>query len=89
MKSLCSETLNQLAERWTVLINQINHHELRYYPDAFFSDVNGLIQQTERIVDPDPFEQDLLHTSRLLAETGELKLALFKLHEVINGRLER
>jgi hypothetical protein len=54
VKSLCPETLNQLAERWTVLINQINHHELRYYPDAFFSDVNGLIQQTERIVDPDP-----------------------------------
>ena len=50
VKSLCPETLNQLAERWTVLINQINHHELRYYPDAFFSEVNRLIQQTERIV---------------------------------------
>jgi hypothetical protein len=89
VKSLRPETLDQLAERWTVLINQIKQHEPRFYPGALFSEVNGLIQQTERIADPDPFEQDLLYTARKLAESGNLKLALFKLHEVISGRLQQ
>jgi hypothetical protein len=89
VNSLCPETLEQLAERWTVLINQTRHYEPRYYPGALSSEVNGLIQQTERIVDLDPFEQDILHTARVLAEGSELKLALFKLHELINGRVER
>lgn len=89
VKSLHPETLDQLAERWTVLINQIKHHEPRFYPGALCNEVNGLIQQTEHIADPDPFEQDILYTARKLAESGDLKLALFKLHEVISGRLER
>ena len=54
VKSLHPETLDQLAERWTVLINQIKHHEPRFYPGALCNEVNGLIQQTEHIADPRP-----------------------------------
>ncbi|MGY6119641.1 hypothetical protein ACW9YQ_07430 [Paraburkholderia strydomiana] len=37
----------------------------------------------------DPFENDLIFTARALIEDRELKMAMFKLHEVINGRLGR
>lgn len=87
MKSLCPETLNQLAERWTVLMNQINRH-VGPYPGQFYEEVEALIQQTEHIVNPDPFEQEVLHVVEKLADDGKLKMALFRLHEVIDARLD-
>lgn len=87
MKSLCPETLNQLAERWTVLMNQINRH-VGPYPDQFYIEVDALIQQTEHIVKPDPFEQEVLHVVEKLADDGKLKMALFRLREVIDARLD-
>ena len=87
MKSLCPENLSQLADRWTVLINQINRLGGRYCPAPLSIEVNQFIRQTERIIEPDPFEQDILETTRKLADDGDLRLALFRLHEVISGRL--
>ncbi|MFM0327934.1 hypothetical protein [Caballeronia glebae] len=88
MKSLCPENVSQLADRWTVLINQINRFVAGQYPSVLCVDVYTLVRQTEQIINPDPSEQDLLRTIRQLVEKGELKLGLFQLREVIAGRLE-
>ncbi|MDR5781159.1 hypothetical protein QCE63_17190 [Caballeronia sp. LZ065] len=88
MKSLCPETIGQLADRWTVLINEISRFGVGQYPNALYIDVHALVRQTEKIIDPNPSEQDLLRTVRQIVENGDLKLGLFKLHEVIAGRLE-
>jgi hypothetical protein len=87
VKTLRPETLDQLSDRWTVLINEINR-TAGPYPNALSMDVLILIRQTEHMINPDPFEQDLIYTARKLAEDRNLKLALFKLHEVIHTRLE-
>jgi hypothetical protein len=87
VKSLYPETLNQLADRWTVLMNQINRHVGRY-PDQFYMEVKALIQQTEHMIEPDPFEQEVIQTVEKLTDDGNLKMALFRLHEVIDARLD-
>jgi hypothetical protein len=88
MKTICPETLKDLADRWTVLINQIHRHGPSRYPDELCMYVTMLIRQTERLINPDPIEQDVFSSVRNLAERGELKLAMYKLHEVIDQRLE-
>lgn len=88
VKTLHPETLDQLADRWTVLMKQVNQHVGRY-PDPFYSEVTQLIQQMKHVIKLDPFEQDVLQTASRLAESGNLKMALFRLHEVIEARLER
>jgi hypothetical protein len=88
VKALYPETLDQLADRWTILMNQINRHEGRYH-GPFYVDVAELVQQTEHILKPDPFEQEVLRTVSKLTADGNLKMALFRLHEVIEARLER
>ncbi|SAL83568.1 hypothetical protein AWB67_06442 [Caballeronia terrestris] len=88
MKALYPETLDQLADRWTVLMNQLNRHEGRYHGQSYV-DVAELVQQTEHIIKPDPFEQEVLQTVCRLTADGNLKMALFRLHEVIEARLER
>jgi hypothetical protein len=87
VKELCPETFDQLADRWTVLMNQVNRQPGRY-PDQLYIELADLIHQTEHLVRPDPFEQDVLQTARTLADNGKLKMALFRLHEVVEARLE-
>ena len=82
-----SKNCRQLDDRWVVLINEINRYEPGEYPLPLCTDVLRFIRETERVVIPDPFEQDLIYTARTLAETGDPKVAMFKVHEVINGRL--
>jgi hypothetical protein len=36
VKTIYPETLRDLADRWTVLINQINRHEPNHYPDELW-----------------------------------------------------
>jgi hypothetical protein len=87
VKTLYPETLEQVADRWTVLINEINRTAVPY-PNELSMNVLVLIRQTERLVNPNHFEQDLFCTARKLAEDRNLKLALLKLYEVIRSRLE-
>ncbi|WP_062644309.1 hypothetical protein [Caballeronia arationis] len=68
-------------------MNQVNR-QIDLYPSELYVDVRAFIDETERIVKPDPFEQDVLRTVRRLAEDGKLKIALFRLREVIDDRLE-
>ena len=70
-----------------MLISRINRLGHRHCPGSLCIEVNELIRQIEQIIEPNPFEQDILETTRRLSEDGKLKLALFKLHEVIAGRL--
>lgn len=87
MERLHQETTDQLAERWTVLMNELNRYGAWHYPDLLCVEVLRLVRETERLGMPDPFENDLLFTARTLVENGEPKMAMFKLHEVIAGRL--
>ncbi|SAL60224.1 hypothetical protein [Caballeronia humi] len=87
MKALYPETLEQLADRWTVLMNQLNRHEGRYHGQLYI-EVAELAQRTEHIINPDPFEQEVLQTVRRLTADGNLKMALFRLHEVVEARLD-
>ena len=87
MKAFCPETLDQLADRWTVLMNQLNRHS-GPYPDRFFVEIAEFVQQTRHIINPDPFEHEVLQTASWLLEAGNLKMALFRLHEVIEARIE-
>lgn len=87
MQRLYQDPASQLADRWTVLINEINRYRPGQYPDLLCIEVFRLIGETERLVIPDPFEQDLILTARTLAECGEPKIAMFKLHEVIRARM--
>jgi hypothetical protein len=84
VKALYPATLDQLADRWTVLMNQLNCHASRYQ-EQFYVEVSALIQQTEHIIEPDSFEQEVLQTASRLAADGNLKMALFRLHEVIEA----
>ncbi|SAL85712.1 hypothetical protein AWB68_07775 [Caballeronia choica] len=87
VKALYPETLDQLADRWTAVMNQVNR-QIGRYPDRLYIEVAELIDQTEHLIEPDPFEQDVLTTARKLSEDGNLKMALFRLHEVVEARLE-
>ena len=87
MYRLHQETISQLADRWTVLINELNRYKTGKYPDLLCIDVLGFIREVERLLNPDSFEQDALATARNLVEQGDPKIAMFKVHEVINGRL--
>jgi hypothetical protein len=79
--------LDQVADRWTVVMNRVNR-QIGRYPDRLYLELTELIHQTERVITPDPFEQEVLQTVRRLANDGNLKMALFRLHEVIEARLE-
>jgi hypothetical protein len=81
------ETISQLADRWTVLINELNRYKTGKYPDLLCVDVLGFIREVERLIGLNSFEQDALATARNLAEQGDPKIAMFKLQEVIDGRL--
>ncbi len=87
MERLYQETAGELADRWTVLMNELNRYGTRHYPDLLCVEVLRLVRETERLGVSCPFETDLLFTARTLVESGEPKVAMFKLHEVINGRL--
>ncbi|WP_454830179.1 hypothetical protein [Paraburkholderia xenovorans] len=54
---------------------------------ARFFDWSAKQNETERNPTK-PNETDLIFTARALIEDHEPKMAMFKLHEVINGRLE-
>ena len=70
-----------------MLINKLNPHGTDHHTTFFAMDILWLISETERIIAPDPFEADLILTARALIRAGELKIARFKLNEVITGRL--
>jgi hypothetical protein len=58
------------------------------YPNQFFVEIAEFIQQTRQIINPDPFEHEVVQTAKTLLESGNLKMALFRLHEVIEARIE-
>lgn len=87
MEQLRQETAGQLADRWTVLMNELNRYGARHYPDLLCVEVLRLVWETERLATPNPFEADLIFTARTLIENGEPKVAMFKLHEVISRRM--
>jgi hypothetical protein len=88
VKTIYPETLRDLADRWTVLINQINRHEPNHYPAELCMYVAMLARQAERLICPDPIEQrDVFNIVRDMVEHGKLKPALYKLHEVIDQSL--
>ena len=88
MERLYQETAEQLADRWTVLMNQLNRYGTGHYPDLLCVEVLQLVRQTERLAMPAPFEMDLIFIARTLIENGDPKAAMFKLHEVISGHLQ-
>lgn len=69
-------------------MNQVNR-QIGRYPNKLYIEVATLISQTEHVIEPDPFEQDVLQTARKLSQDGNLKIALFRLHEVVEARLEK
>ncbi|WP_244818679.1 hypothetical protein [Caballeronia sp. Lep1P3] len=77
---------NNLTTPWTVLTNELTRYSASRYPDQLCMEVLLYIGEVERLLIPDPFEQDLLITARNLAEQGELKIAMFKTQEVLSGR---
>jgi hypothetical protein len=87
MERLHQETAGQLADRWTALMNELNRYGSGHYPDLLCVEILRLVRETERLAVPDPFETDLISTARALIEAGEPKMAMFQLHEVIEGRL--
>ncbi|OXC78642.1 hypothetical protein [Caballeronia sordidicola] len=89
MQTICPENLKDLADRWTVLINQINRHEPNHYPDELCMYVAMLARRAERLICPDPIEQrDVFNAVHDMVERGKLKPALDKLHDVIDQCLE-
>jgi hypothetical protein len=68
MHRFYQETISQLTDRWTVLINEVNRYGAGAYPDMLCVDVLGFIREVERLIIPDPFEQDVLITARNLGE---------------------
>jgi hypothetical protein len=80
-------TLSQLAKRWLVLVNELEPYGAGKCPDILCIDVIRFMHEVERLIIPDPFEQDILITVRNLVEQGDAKIAMFRLHEVISGRL--
>lgn len=85
--TLYPETLDELVGRWTALIAKVNLNASTGYPKSLCMDVRRLIRQTDQMVRPDSFEEDIINTASLLAEGGDLKLSLFKLHELLEARL--
>ena len=81
------QDLSELAERYTVLINQINRYEEGRYPTELCVDVFHLIHDTKRWIAPDRHERAILENARTLAEASDPKGALFTLHKVIHARL--
>jgi hypothetical protein len=81
------ETLSQLVEQWTVLSNEVNRYGADACQDMLCVDVLHFIREVERLILPDPFEQDVLITARHLAEQGAPKIAMFKVDEVLRVRL--
>jgi hypothetical protein len=88
VKALDPQTLEDIADRWTVLLTQLDRHPGRY-PEQFYVEIASLIAQARRVIDPDPFEHEVLQIASLLAHEGSLKMALFRLHEIIEARLTR
>lgn len=82
-----SETIGHMTDRWTVLINEINRYRPEKYPELLRVDVCDFVREVEQLVSLDPFERDLLLTARTLVEHGDLKIGMFKLQEVLSGRL--
>jgi len=87
MEQLHHETAGQLADRWTVLMNELNRYGSGHYPDLLHIEILRLVRATERLAITDPFETDLIFAARALIEHHEPKMAMFKLNEVISGRL--
>jgi hypothetical protein len=86
MRRLHEGTIGQLADGWTVLTNELNRYAESPYPDPLFMEVLVFISEVARLVHLDPFEQDVIITARTLAEQGDLKIAMFKIQEVLSGR---
>jgi hypothetical protein len=81
------QTVGQLEHRYTALLTEINRYAPGQYPTMLCLDVLHLIHDTKRWIAPDRHEQNILDTARTLAEGGDPKRAMFKVHEVINGRV--
>ncbi|SAL87650.1 hypothetical protein AWB74_08204 [Caballeronia arvi] len=87
MNAFDQETISQLTDRWTVLVNELNRYGTAKYPNLLCVDVLRFIREVERLLIPDPFDQDVLITARNLVEQGDPKIAMFKVQEVLSGRL--
>lgn len=87
MHRFYQETISQLADRWIVLVHELNKYAEGRYPDVLCGDVLRFIGEVERLVIPDPFEQEIVITARNLVEQGDPRVAMFNVHELINGRL--
>ncbi|MDR5777401.1 MULTISPECIES: hypothetical protein [unclassified Caballeronia] len=87
MEALSPQALQVVSERWSVLLNVLDRHPGRY-PEQLYGDVIALIAQTERLLDADYFENEVLQIASRLAHEGSLKMALFRLHEIIEARRE-
>ncbi|MBT2793507.1 hypothetical protein [Paraburkholderia strydomiana] len=87
MEQLYQETAGQLADRWTVLMNELNRYGSGHYPDLLCIEILRLVHETGRLATTDPFETDLIFAARALIDDHQPKMAMFKLHEVISGRL--
>jgi len=87
MEQLHHETADQLADRWTTLMTELNRYGSGHYPDLLCHEIRRLVRETERLATTDPSETDLIFAARALIEDHEPKMAMFKLHEVIRRRL--
>ncbi|WP_250504744.1 hypothetical protein [Caballeronia sp. AZ7_KS35] len=88
MKALNPQTVEEIADRWTVLLNQLDRHPGRY-PEQFYIEIAALIDQTSRVIIPDSFENEVLQTVTLLVDEGSLKMALLRLHKIIEAHSPR
>nr|WP_275446073.1 hypothetical protein [Caballeronia sp. GACF5] len=87
MPRILPQSLSQLADRWIVLINELDRFRPGHYPDPLCVDVLAFVREVEGVSGLDPFEQDTLATARRLAEQGDAKIALFRVHEILDGRI--
>lgn len=81
MERLHQETTSQVADRWTVLMNELNRCGAGHFPDILCLKVLQLVHETERLGTPNPFEADLIVAARTLIEHGDPTAAMLKLHE--------
>lgn len=79
--------MGQLADRWTVLMNELDRYKSGHYPDLLCVEILRLVREAEHLLVPDPFEAELLLTARALVEDCNPKIAMLKLHEAIDRRL--
>lgn len=86
MHRLYLATVSQIADRYTVLINEVNRHS-PVYPDTLRRDILHFIDEIVRVLALTPAEQGLIFTARAMVRQGDVKFAMFKLHEILRARM--